>query len=133
MKIILKSLPPSTNQLERLHWAAKKRMRNALRWELIEAMATGGAPMPPVLIHPHPGRMRVRIKVYRPRLLDPDNAMGGLKVLLDAMRDMGLLKNDSPKWLDLAPPEQIIERKNCRTEIIIEDIPTSTLSAKAEN
>ena len=112
MKLILLSLPPSVNQLERMHWAVRRKMRTRfcreLAWAMIEAQVK-----PPIR---EPDRMRVQIKVYRPRRFDPDNAMGGLKPLIDAMRDLGLLKNDSPKWIDLSL-EQYVDGKNPRTEI----------------
>jgi hypothetical protein len=34
-------------------------------------------------------------------MIDRDNLYGSCKPLIDAMRDVGLIRNDSPKWLDL--------------------------------
>jgi len=114
MKLTIMSLPPSTNQLERMHWAVKKRLRRSVAQELTAAIHDQDEPFVPATT-----RRRVTIRVYRPRRFDPDNAIGGLKVLLDAMRDVGLLKNDSPKWLDLGL-DQRIEKTDCRTEILVE-------------
>jgi len=121
MKLIISSLPPSTNILERMHWAVKKRLRNALRWELTAAIADIGRYLPPIEYALKPPKRRVTITTYRPRRFDPDNAVGGCKVLLDAMRDIGLLRNDSPKWLELVV-YQVIEKCDCHTEILVEDI-----------
>ncbi|MBE3130607.1 MAG: hypothetical protein IMZ54_07805 [Acidobacteria bacterium] len=121
MKIVLKSLPPSTNQLERMHWAVKRQLRQGLQWELTAGLADTGMKLPPLLYGKTAPKRRVTITIYRPRRFDPDNATGGCKVLLDAMRDIGLLRNDSPKWMELVV-NQKIEKCDCRTEIEIEDI-----------
>ena len=119
MKLMLKSIPPSANQIMRWHWAQRKRLRSQLQWELTAALADLGMKLPPLLYGKTAPKRRVTITVYRPRRLDPDNA--GPKILLDAMRDIGLIRNDSPKWLELVV-EQKIEKCECRTEIYIEDL-----------
>ena len=121
MKLTLQSLPPSTNMLERMHWAVKRRLRSQLQWELTAALADMGRKLPPLLYGKTAPKRRVTITTFRPRRLDPDNAVGGCKVLLDAMRDIGLIRNDSPKWLELIV-NQHIEKCECRTEIYIEDL-----------
>ena len=122
MKLTISSLPPSTNQLERMHWAVKKRMRSSFAWELVAALGETDMRLPPLLIGPKAPKRRIAITIYRPRLLDDDNCAGGLKPLLDAMRDLGLLRNDSPKWMDLVKPVQYVSKDNQRTEILIEDL-----------
>jgi len=123
MKLTLKSIPPSMNQVMRMHWAERRRLRSTLQWELTAALADGGTKLPPLLFGKTAPRRRVIVHVYRPRRLDPDNA--GPKILLDAMRDIGLIRNDSPRWL-LLEVVQFIERTNCRTEIYIEDTKEKT-------
>lgn len=146
MKFTLASVPPSGNQLERLarspraRWALKKKMRARLAWEIRFALLDAGLPIPfPVranrevlellddgsVAYRRPEKMRVVVRVFRDRLLDPDNAAAGLKVHLDAMRDIGLLWNDSPKWLSLEV-EQFIDKENPRTEIEIEPFTKSS-------
>jgi Holliday junction resolvase RusA-like endonuclease len=120
VRLTLQSIPTSTNQLERMHWAVKKRLRSQLQWELTAALADVGRKLPPLLYGKAAPKRRVTITAYRPRRLDQDNATGGCKVLLDAMRDIGLIRNDSPKWLELVV-NQAIEKRDCRTEILIED------------
>ena len=119
MKLMLQSLPPSANLVMRMHWGQRKRLRSQLQWELTAALADLGMKLPPLLYGPRVPKRRVIITVYRPRRLDPDNA--GPKILLDAMRDIGLIRNDSPRWLELVV-EQKIEKCECRTEIEIENI-----------
>jgi Holliday junction resolvase RusA-like endonuclease len=121
MKLTLQSIPPSMNMLMRMHWAQRKRLRNQLQWELTAALADLGRKLPPLLYGKTAPKRRVTITTFRPRRLDPDNAAGGCKVLLDAMRDIGLIRNDSPKWLELVV-NQVIEKRECRTEIEIKNI-----------
>ena len=121
MKLTLQSIPPSMNMLMRMHWAQRKRLRNQLQWELTAALADLGRKLPPLLYGKTAPKRRVTITAYRPRRLDPDNSYGGCKVLLDSMRDIGLIRNDSPKWLELVV-NQHIEKCDCRTEIEIKNI-----------
>ena len=119
MKLTLQSIPPSANVVMRMHWGQRKRLRSQLQWELTAALADMGRKLPPLLYGKTAPKRRVTVTTYRPRRLDPDNA--GPKILLDAMRDIGLIRNDSPKWLELVV-EQKIEKCECRTEIYIEDL-----------
>jgi Holliday junction resolvase RusA-like endonuclease len=112
MKLTLLNLPPSANQYQRSHWAVKRKLRN---------MFGQNVRMETRLVNPMAevkGKRRVKISIYRPRRLDFDNAVGGCKPLVDSLRDIGLIKNDSPRWLDLEV-EQFIDRKNPRVEIEI--------------
>ena len=63
-------------------------------------------------------KRRITIYSYRKQLCDPDNFMGGLKLLLDAMQEMDLICDDSPKYLDLYAFQDI--GKPGRTEILLE-------------
>jgi uncharacterized protein YjiS (DUF1127 family) len=119
VKLTLKSIPPSANVVMRMHWAERRRLRSTLQWELTAALADIGRKLPPIEHGPKAPKQRVTVTVYRPRRLDPDNAQP--KILLDAMRDIGLIRNDSPKWLELVV-NQCIEKCDCRTEIEVEDM-----------
>jgi Holliday junction resolvase RusA-like endonuclease len=119
MKLLLSSIPPSANEVMRMHWAQRKRLRSRLQWELAAALADIGMKLPPLLYGKMAPKRRVTVTVYRPRRLDPDNAQP--KILLDAMRDIGLIRNDSPRWLELVV-NQHVEKCDCRTEIEVEDI-----------
>ena len=120
MKFTLYGPPLSMNKLERLggrnpraRWAAKKRLRARLGREIRAAI---GVPAFPVLEE----KMRLRVHAYHEtRRLDPDNVIGGLKVAIDAMRDVGLIWRDSEKWLVIDEPKQSIDRDNPRTVIEI--------------
>jgi hypothetical protein len=80
------------------------------------------------------GKVRLGIRVFRAgRRYDPDNAIAGLKPLLDGMRDAGYLRNDSPVWLELEPrPEQVkCGKDEERTEIEYTEIEPASRKAKA--
>lgn len=66
-------------------------------------------------------RRRVEILSWRARFLDKDNLYGGAKILIDALRDVGLIFRDSPKWVDVNVYQKI-DGKNRRTEIRIAEI-----------
>jgi len=63
----------------------------------------------------------VTVKLYRKgRRFDKDNAYGAAKILLDSLRDLGLIYNDSERWLDLSVCQEL-DHKNPRTVIEIKD------------
>jgi len=61
---------------------------------------------------------KVEIFSYRKQLLDPDNLVGSVKLLLDAIEEAGLIWEDSPEYLSLSVFQEI-DKKNPRTEVII--------------
>ena len=106
----------SGNIILRSHWAVWGRLRKAYEWMIIAALADAGLQMP---ADPPQHKMRVRITSYRARFLDPDRLYAGATILVDALRKTRLIKNDSPRWLDLLV-DQEIDSKNIRTKIRIE-------------
>ena len=114
----------SPNRLIGRHWAAKHRerdewmvwLRAALTPEQLAALreASGCA-------HPanHFGaqQMRVEIHVVQPsHLFDEDNLEVSLKPLLDAMKAVGLIWNDSPRWLLRPRATQELAKNCCRSD-----------------
>jgi len=119
---------PSVNRLHGRHWGRKVKMNKRWAWltriALCEARraAEPGDPILTAGLWPLK-RAVVRVIRHGPRLLDPDNASGGLKWMIDSLVREGILTNDSPKHLTLPPVEQHIDRKNGRTVVIVEAIP----------
>lgn len=67
-----------------------------------------------------PFRARLRITRFGCRLLDPDNLQGGVKPLVDCIKESGLIWDDSPDWLELDVRQQKVARKDeQRTEVEI--------------
>lgn len=127
IRFAIGTLPPSLNQLERMHWAVKKRLRTRFAKEILyELWDDGPYPEPSV-----PGKLCMSTTIYwKTRRLDEDNAMGSLKIIIDAMRDIGLIYRDSPKWLKIEKPIQMIDRVNPRVEIELEELQSSKKGEK---
>jgi len=57
---------------------------------------------------------------YGSRILDKDNYHGGTKPLTDAIKEKGLIVDDSPKWCEIIfMPQQKCKRGMERTEVVI--------------
>lgn len=50
-------------------------------------------------LHPAAGKRKVTIVSYRKRLLDYGNLVGGAKPILDALKKLGWIVDDSPAWV----------------------------------
>ena len=110
--IILPVVTPSNNKLLRMHYFSRKKEKEIYQKWLIAAGVKD-------LKFKALGKKRtVEIHSFRKRRLDPDNLIGGMKLLIDSLCDVGLIWDDSPKYLDLTVIQET-ERKNPRTEIKI--------------
>jgi Holliday junction resolvase RusA-like endonuclease len=69
-----------------------------------------------------PNKVNIRIHFYEPNeRRDEDNVMaGGMKVILDALQKLKIIKNDSQKYVHVVP-EVFVDRKNPRIEVDIEE------------
>jgi hypothetical protein len=69
------------------------------------------------------GRVIVRIKSFRTRLLDADNLVGGSKYFTDGLRHAGLISGDSEKEIILhVSQKKVATRKEECTQIEIEPV-----------
>jgi Holliday junction resolvase RusA-like endonuclease len=69
-----------------------------------------------------PRRYQLNIMVYQPtRRFDKDNLYASCKLIIDALRKLSLIYNDSPKWLDL-DIQQDLDHDNPRVEIDITEL-----------
>lgn len=92
IRIVLPEATPSLNQLLRMHWAKRRRMAKGAA--LAIRMQTLAAPVASE-------KRRVRIERHGKKTLDEDNAYGGCKLVIDCLKDLDLLVDDSPRWLEL--------------------------------
>jgi Holliday junction resolvase RusA-like endonuclease len=102
-----------------MHWGAKRDLRERFAWTFrMEMGLCGRFPKPKKEI----GKVTLGITVYREgRRYDEDNFIGGLKPMIDGIRDAGYLRNDSPVWLAYDPkPKQ--EKGEPRVEIDIKEV-----------
>jgi Holliday junction resolvase RusA-like endonuclease len=82
-------------------------------------------------------KVRITIKwVEKDRRRDYDNIQAGAKLILDALRKMGRIVNDSQKWLEPVVHRFEIDKLNPRIEVTIEPAAPSadglTLSTARE-
>lgn len=115
IKIILPLVTPSLNELLRIHFRKRKRLKQDYEWQLIASGANDSQYKVNGI-----KKRRVEIRSFRSRLLDQDNFIGGLKPLLDSLVEMDLLLDDGPEYLSLKAEQE--NSRDQRTEIIIEDM-----------
>lgn len=93
LDIIIKS----RNVLDKMHWAAKRRLKQEYALLIRNQMRLN-----PIYEEAEEGRKyTLEIVSYRKRLLDYDNLVGGCKQLLDAMVHENFIWDDAPKYIDL--------------------------------
>ena len=81
-------LPPSQNQLLRMHWSKRKRIQRDLAWEIVSQ--AGQKKNPP---------QRARVAITRKtcgKAPDTDNLYAANKLVLDAMQQANVIRDDSP-------------------------------------
>jgi Holliday junction resolvase RusA-like endonuclease len=112
VKIILPFVTPSVNKLLRMHYFARKREQDKYKKWLAAAGAVDRR------FNAEKEKRHVEIHSFRKRRIDLDNLIGGMKLLIDALCDVGLLWDDSPRYLDLTVIQET-DGKNPRTEVSI--------------
>ena len=78
----------------RMHWGAYKRLKKAVEFQLVAF----GESLPESPIDPCKIEI-IRNYGYRKRAFDADNLIGSVKILIDGMRDLGIIHNDDPKHM----------------------------------
>lgn len=111
-------LIPSANELNIMHWATRYRMKEKLGWMLRSTL--NGIPKIPVAM----GKRRLTLIRLGKRSLDKDNLYAGAKMLVDCIKEMRLLVDDDPDWVDLQVEQEKCGRSKPRTRIILEDLDT---------
>ena len=67
-----------------------------------------------------PTKTKLTIIRYGSRLLDIDNLNGGCKPLIDSIKQLCLIWDDSPKWCEIHISQQLCPRLQEKTEFYIE-------------
>jgi len=113
MRIVLPDIPVGlngANGLLRMNW--RKRSKYNQYWK---QLVRSGIDMS----HKTPrGRQIVYVSQIRRKLLDRDNLYASCKPILDALVAWGLIKDDSEKYIDLRPVQNIGKIK--MTIVVIE-------------
>lgn len=97
---------PSLNVVTGRHWRHYWRQRKLWRQLVWVAKAQAG-------IHGDPlfQRASVRIVRYGANLLDEDNLRGGMKPVIDAIKALGLIVDDSPQHITLVTEQWLSKEK----------------------
>jgi len=105
------TVTPSLNKLHSNRWQMwnykKKYLRELRGYELLALKGKN--------------KMAVDVTRYGSRLLDQDNFTGGLKPLVDSLKEKGLLVDDSPDWCELFIEQKKCKRGEEKTVVVIED------------
>jgi len=116
-RIIIKTLTPSLNKVLRMNRWKRMELKEEFAWEVYAGIHEQNPDYEAITT---PRKMKLNIISYRKSFLDRDNFIGGLKVLIDSIKGLRLIYDDSPEYLGLEAEQKIEKkRKNQRTEIII--------------
>jgi hypothetical protein len=115
-------VPPSPNALIRKHW--RFRWRAVKEWQ--EHLFFGLPVNQRNALRAAAGIKQVSIEMHRRRaILDPDNAYGCYKVILDAGTKLCFWPDDSAAHVKLSVPVQVVvkDKKDVLTRVTIEVLP----------
>jgi hypothetical protein len=86
-----------------MHWHKRNRLKKQWRWAIL--CETNTVPRPAT------GKRAVTILSYRKRrITDHANLVGGAKLVVDAIRDAGLIVDDSDKWMVAAYKQELASK-----------------------
>ncbi|MDP3767457.1 MAG: hypothetical protein Q8S13_05540 [Dehalococcoidia bacterium] len=97
--LTVRAATPSGNKTLRQHWAARSRAR-AL-WQTLAGSAVAEAHWQSGAIRKAERHRRLSFLRVGNRTLDADNATAGIKMLLDALKTLGVVRDDSPAWCSI--------------------------------
>jgi Holliday junction resolvase RusA-like endonuclease len=99
----------------RLH-SDKKKLEQLVGEAFLIEKANGR--VPPSYIAPCTVKRSVRITTFRKRIIDQDNI--STKALLDVLKRLEFIKDDSPRWLTLIQPTQVSVGKHGIESTVVE-------------
>jgi hypothetical protein len=106
--IVIKRRVPSQNASQYAHWSTYTRERDA--WFILLR-----AQLPPRAAPEYP--VRLMLRSFRTRLVDYANLVGGAKPIPDALKRLGYIKDDSPRWFFCEYFQAVVPKTEERTEI----------------
>lgn len=114
--LLIGEASPSLNALVGQHWSKYRVFRKHWGMLVLEAKNHSN-------IGHWPAFAKSRLHIIResPRKLDPDNFIGGLKVVIDGLKDCGLIEDDTTEHIVLVPEQRAVHGIS-RTLIEIEAI-----------
>jgi len=117
-EITIWDTPTSLNKLLRMHWAARKRIKERFSLAVFAGVNRSNLPKD---FQVSPKKVSLEMTVYfggRGRLPDGDNI---LKDCYDLLTKHGVIHDDSQEWLSWTQPTILRDRENPRTEITIRE------------
>ena len=97
-KIVIPVIAPSRNDLDKMHWGARHRLMKSFKAHIEGAIFDMGMMVTKM---EKPRKRRVMIYSYRKHLIkDKENLDGGHKQMIDVLKTLGLIWDDSEKYMD---------------------------------
>lgn len=101
-------VPPSPNVLRRKYRSVFAYMNLRKDWERALYWGTGGSRhVREQQTRAKVDRMHVQIHLAHKKFYDPDNLPGSVKVVLDALKNIGFIKDDSAEHIELSVTQAI--------------------------
>lgn len=122
--IIIPGRLPGYNELTHGHWAKCQNIKD-------DAMELVGWVVKAEKVQPVRGKALVKITCFEPnKKRDPSNVRSGAeKVVLDALQNQGIIRNDNWRWLEDEPARVELDRKNSRVEVEILEVEACQTNA----
>ena len=117
-KITIPVITPSLNELLKMHYHDKTKLKGSHKAHVRGSIHDMGMKITRMR---KPRKRSMEIRCFRAKLLDVDNLIGGTKLLTDAIKEVGLIWDDSPEYID-SRVTQLKDKYDPRTEIFIEEI-----------
>jgi hypothetical protein len=112
--LIIDEPSPSLNVTMRGHWSKQHKLRNRWFWLVKAAIRRAQIWIPPKW-----PKAKIRIERYGPRILDADNFRGGTKFLTDALKQEGIITDDTPAVIGEPELRQIVGKES-GTKVFVE-------------
>ena len=107
---------PSPNELNRMHWVERRRLKESFGWLLVSALNK----MPK--IPKATGPRHLVIERHGRKALDEDNLAGGAKGLIDCIKEQKLILDDNPQDCRMEFRQVVSRRDGPHTVIYLEEI-----------
>ena len=118
-RIVIPGVPASLNEVLRMSHHEKKRVRET--WFNTIFVLLGREPVSRLRCDAKGCiKMRVTITIHNSRQYDKDNMYGACKIVIDAIKNLGLIHDDRPEFLDAQVRQEKCPRKLKHTVIELE-------------
>ena len=114
--IKVEAATPSPNELNRMHWAERRRLKETFGWLL--ASALNKLPKIPKATGPR----KLIIERHGRKVLDQDNLVSGAKAVVDCIKERRLILDDCPSACSMEFRQVVSRRDGPHTVVILEDI-----------